>query len=45
MPSKKTDKDPCWKNYEQIGTKKKDGKTVPNCVPKKKAEKSNEQDG
>ena len=28
--------DPCWKNYEQVGTKKKDGKTVPNCVPKKK---------
>lgn len=28
------DKDPCWKNYEQIGTKKKNGKEVPNCVPK-----------
>jgi hypothetical protein len=27
-------KDPCWKNYKQIGTKKKGGKTVPNCVPK-----------
>ena len=26
--------DPCWKDYEQIGTKKKGGKTVPNCVPK-----------
>ena len=24
----------CWKDYEMIGTKKKDGKTVPNCVPK-----------
>jgi hypothetical protein len=32
----KEDKDPCWDNYEQIGTKKKDGKTVPNCVPKDK---------
>ncbi|HVG41967.1 MAG TPA: hypothetical protein VM888_10195 [Chitinophagaceae bacterium] len=27
--------DACWKGYEQIGTKKKSGKTVPNCVPKK----------
>jgi len=26
--------DACWKNYEQRGTKKKGGKTVPNCVPK-----------
>jgi hypothetical protein len=25
---------PCWKGYHPIGTKKKDGKTVPNCVPK-----------
>jgi hypothetical protein len=23
----------CWKGYEAIGTKKKNGKTVPNCVP------------
>lgn len=29
------DSDPCWKNYKQLGTKKKSGKTVPNCVPKK----------
>lgn len=28
------DKDPCWKNYKQIGFKKKNGKRVPNCVPK-----------
>lgn len=27
------DTDPCWKNYRQLGTKKKKGKTVPNCVP------------
>ncbi len=27
------DKDPCWDNYKQVGLKKKDGKTVPNCVP------------
>jgi hypothetical protein len=25
---------PCWKGYEQKGMKKKDGKQVPNCVPK-----------
>ena len=24
---------PCWKGYEPVGTKKKNGKTVPNCVP------------
>ena len=23
---------PCWKGYKQIGTKDKDGRTVPNCV-------------
>ena len=26
---------PCWKGYKPVGTKKKNGKTVPNCVPKK----------
>jgi len=25
----------CWKGYEAYGTKIKDGKQVPNCVPKK----------
>jgi len=25
---------PCWKGYEQKGMKKKDGRQVPNCVPK-----------
>tara|TARA_R100001463_G_scaffold16456_4_gene42686 strand:- start:10385 stop:10591 length:207 start_codon:yes stop_codon:yes gene_type:complete len=25
----------CWKNYTQKGYKKKGGRTVPNCVPKK----------
>lgn len=24
---------PCWKGYEQIGMKEKNGKEVPNCVP------------
>jgi hypothetical protein len=25
---------PCWDNYKPVGTKKKNGRTVPNCVPK-----------
>lgn len=25
--------DPCWKGYQMIGKKKKNGKEVPNCVP------------
>lgn len=29
--------DACWKGYEAIGTKQKNGKTVPNCVPKEGA--------
>lgn len=24
---------PCWKGYQQVGMKEKDGKQVPNCVP------------
>lgn len=24
---------PCWKGYQQIGMKKKNGREVPNCVP------------
>jgi tRNA(Ile)-lysidine synthase TilS/MesJ len=27
--------DPCWKGYEMVGKKMKNGKEVPNCVPKK----------
>jgi hypothetical protein len=34
---KKNKNDPCWKNYIQLGTKKKNGKEVPNCVPMKEA--------
>lgn len=30
--SLKTD-NPCWTGYKPVGTKKKNGKTVPNCVP------------
>ena len=26
-------KGPCWPGYKQVGTKKKNGRTVPNCVP------------
>lgn len=29
----------CWKNYEQVGMKEKNGKMVPNCVPKGKKKK------
>ena len=32
VESKKLDK-ACWKGYKAIGLKKKNGKTVPNCVP------------
>lgn len=28
-------KNPCWSGYEAYGTKEKNGKTVPNCVPVK----------
>jgi len=35
--------DPCWKGYEMVGTKKKKGKEVPNCVPVKE-ENSDERD-
>jgi len=31
---------PCWKGYKPVGTKKKNGKTVPNCVPKESIEES-----
>lgn len=29
------EQDPCWKGYRQLGTKKKNGKEVPNCIPVK----------
>lgn len=35
----KAKKDPCWDTHEMVGTKKKNGKKVPNCVPKKKKKK------
>ena len=35
------DRGPCWKGYQQIGMKTKDGKEVPNCVPNNEAANSN----
>lgn len=35
MKSFKEFTEACWKGYEQIGMKKKNGKKVPNCVPVK----------
>jgi hypothetical protein len=29
---------PCWKGYKPVGTKKKGGRTVPNCVPAKESQ-------
>jgi hypothetical protein len=31
--------DPCWKGYKMVGTKKKGGKSVPNCVTNKGKQK------
>ena len=39
MKKNKGKKTPCWKNYKMVGTKKKGGKTVPNCVPKKRGKR------
>lgn len=34
------EKDPCWKDYEMVGLKQdKNGRLVPNCVPKKSLKK------
>ncbi|MFD2246724.1 hypothetical protein [Pontibacter ruber] len=35
--NKSSDKDPCWKGYEQAGMKDKNGKQVPNCIPESKS--------
>ena len=32
LPEEK--KDPCWDTHKQVGMKKKNGRMVPNCVPK-----------
>ena len=31
---------PCWKGYKPVGTKQKNGRTVPNCVPKESVEEA-----
>lgn len=36
--------DPCWKDYEMVGMKKKNGKDVPNCVPKNEDHSANPND-
>ena len=28
-----TERKPCWQGYQQLGTKEKNNRTVPNCVP------------
>jgi hypothetical protein len=33
-----SESDPCWDDYEMVGMKKKNGKEVPNCVPKEEVE-------
>ena len=33
-------KDPCWDDYKMVGMKTKNGKKVPNCVPKAAEAKS-----
>jgi predicted RNA binding protein YcfA (HicA-like mRNA interferase family) len=33
----KSKSDPCWKGYEMVGMKDKNGKKVPNCVPVKES--------
>ena len=37
-------KDPCWKNYRMLGTKKKGDKQVPNCVPESVSEAKEKQE-
>ena len=35
--TKKEMEEACWKGYKEVGGKKKNGKTVPNCVPVKES--------
>ena len=41
-PDLKKKDDPCWEGYEAIGMKDKDGKQVPNCVPKEDKKKGDD---
>lgn len=36
---------PCWDGYKPVGTKKKAGKTVPNCVPESEQSVAEARDG
>jgi hypothetical protein len=36
-------KGPCWPGYVQVGTKMKNGKKVPNCVPKESVQEGKEE--
>ena len=39
MPAESVEEDgPCWKTHKQVGMKKKNGRMVPNCVPKEEVE-------
>ena len=33
-PGEEVQEDPCWDTHKQVGTKMKNGKVVPNCVPR-----------
>ena len=33
LPKLKKEEGPCWAGFKQVGTKMKNGKQVPNCVP------------
>jgi hypothetical protein len=41
----KDEDDPCWDGYVQLGTKKKGGKEVPNCVPMESANPEDREQG
>ena len=43
MAEKLKGEDPCWSGYQMVGMKKKDGKEVPNCVPKASSAKKKSQ--
>jgi len=40
MADRMKGENPCWSGYEMVGTKMKDGKEVPRCVPKAKEAKA-----
>ena len=41
LESTVTENKPCWDGYEMVGMKMKDGKEVPNCVPKNESVRLN----